>query len=89
MRYGTHTGSADVACNGYHHPAGRQHPQTDDNRMRTTVVNDDKDLEIWQLKAVLLQTQQALLHYQAKEVQDNWRGFSRSGRHRLRQKPLS
>lgn len=32
---------------------------------------DDKDLEIWQLKAVLLQTQQALLHYQAKEVQDN------------------
>ena len=37
--------------------------------MRTTM--DDKDLEIWQLKAVLLQTQQALLHYQAKEVQDN------------------
>lgn len=35
------------------------------------MVNDDKDLEIWQLRAVLLQTQQALLHYQAKEVQDN------------------
>lgn len=35
------------------------------------MVNDDKDLEIWQLKAVLLQTQQVLLHYQAKEVQDN------------------
>ena len=33
--------------------------------------NDDKDLEIWQLKAALLQTQQALMHYQAKEVQDN------------------
>ena len=35
------------------------------------MADDDKDLEIWQLKAVLLQTQQALLHYQAKEVQDN------------------
>ena len=31
----------------------------------------DKDLELWQLKAALLQTQQALMHYQAKEVQDN------------------
>lgn len=35
------------------------------------MVTDDKDLEIWQLKAALLQTQQALMHYQAKEVQDN------------------
>ena len=31
----------------------------------------DNELEIWQLKAALLQTQQALMHYQAKEVQDN------------------
>lgn len=29
------------------------------------------ELELWQLKAVLLQTQQALMHYQAKEVQEN------------------
>lgn len=29
------------------------------------------ELEIWQLKAALLQTQQALMHYQAKEVQEN------------------
>lgn len=35
------------------------------------MVTDDKDLEIWQLKAALLQTQQALMHYQAKEVQEN------------------
>ena len=32
---------------------------------------NELELELWQLKAVLLQTQQALLHYQAKEVQDN------------------
>jgi chromosome condensin MukBEF ATPase and DNA-binding subunit MukB len=31
----------------------------------------DAELEIWQLKSALLQTQQALMHYQAKEVQDN------------------
>ena len=31
----------------------------------------DNELEIWRLKAALLQTQQALMHYQAKEVQDN------------------
>ena len=34
-------------------------------------MNMDNELEIWQLKAALLQTQQALMHYQAKEVQDN------------------
>lgn len=39
----------------------------------------DKDLEIWQLKAALLQTQQALMHYQAKEVEENLK--------RLQQKP--
>ena len=32
---------------------------------------NELELELWQLKAVLLQTQQALLHYQAKVVQDN------------------
>ena len=31
----------------------------------------NQELELWQLKAALLQTQQALMHYQAKEVQDN------------------
>lgn len=29
------------------------------------------ELEVWQLKAALLQTQQALMHYQSREVQEN------------------
>ena len=30
-----------------------------------------KEFEMWQLKAALLQTQQALFHYQVKEVNEN------------------
>lgn len=32
---------------------------------------DDLELENWQLKAELLQLQQALLHYKAQEVRHN------------------
>lgn len=32
---------------------------------------NDLELENWQLKAELLQLQQALLHYKAQEVQQN------------------
>ena len=35
------------------------------------------EMEIWQLKAALLQTQQALMHYQAKEVEDNLKRIQR------------
>ena len=31
----------------------------------------ESELEKWQLKAVILQTQQVLFKYQAQEVQDN------------------
>ena len=48
------------------------------------MVNDDKDLEIWQLKAVLLQTQQALPTTRQRGAGQPAR-IRQGGRHRLRQ----